>query len=78
MMSNCSLMAVTAGSSGRRCSVSTPFSAFGQRGEAADILARPMRTAIKATASTSTTPAANTTLRRISTCALLTLDRTRR
>src|SRR3990172_2276019 len=78
MMSNCSLIALTAPSSGRRCSDSTPCSADASVASPSEILVRPLRTSISATASTSTTPAASTTLRRTSASVLLIFHRTRR
>src|SRR3990172_9405924 len=71
MMSNCALIALTAPSSGRRCCDSTPCSAVASVARPSEILVRPLRTSISATASTSTTPAASTTLRRISASVLL-------
>src|SRR5712691_562676 len=78
MVSNCPLIALTAPSSGRRCSDSTPSSAVASVASPAEILVRPLRTSISATASTSTTPAASTTVRRTSACVLLMPHRTRR
>ena len=78
MMSNCPLIAFTAPSSGRRCSDSTPSSAAASVASPAEILVRPLRTSISATASTSTTPAASTAVRRISAFVLLIFRRTRR
>src|SRR3990170_6850701 len=78
MMSNCPLIALTAPSSGRRCWDSTPWSADASVASPSEILVRPLRTSISATASTSTTPAASTTLRRASACVLLIFHRTRR
>src|SRR3989337_410787 len=71
MMSNCALIALTAPSSGRRCSASTPCSAVASVASPSEILVSPLRTSISATASTSTTPAASTTLRRIRASVLL-------
>src|SRR5712692_11073156 len=78
MMSNCPLIALTAPSSGRRCSDSTPCSADASVASPSEILARPLRTSISAMASTSTTPNASTTVSRTSACVLLMLHRTRR
>src|SRR6187455_2321789 len=52
MTSNCALIAVTAPSSGRRCSDSTPCSAAASDASPAEMFIRPLRTRISATAST--------------------------
>src|SRR4051794_27073079 len=59
IVSNCALIAVTAGSSGRRCSASTLSSAPLSVARSSEISCRPWRTRISATASTATTTTAS-------------------
>src|SRR4029077_3262357 len=62
--SNCPLIAVTAPSSGRRCSDSTPCNAPASAASPPEIDSRRLRTMISAAASTATTTTASTTLSR--------------
>src|SRR5204863_9163952 len=75
--SNCALIALTAGPSGRRCSDSTPWSAPSSAASPSEILARPRRISISASASTAMTTTASTTLKTISAVVLMS-RRTRR
>src|SRR5215207_7555063 len=59
MISNCALIALTAGSSGRRCSASTVCSADDRVANPWEILSRRLRTMISAAASTRTTTTDN-------------------
>jgi len=72
------LIAVTAPSSGRRCSDSTPSSAEPSAASSAEIRERLFRTRIRATASTSTTTATSTTVRSARRWVSLMPPRTRR
>src|SRR5262249_53900121 len=62
MMSNCALIALTAGSSGRRCSSSTVDNATARAARFADVVASRLRTSMSATATTATTTMASRTL----------------
>src|SRR6185503_9978539 len=59
MMSNCALIALTAGSSGFRCSFSTISSAPASVASPVEMLRRRVRTSISAAASTTTTTTAS-------------------
>src|SRR3954468_13309982 len=78
MISNWALIAVTAPSSGRRCSSSTPSSASASVARPAAIRSRPFLTAIRATARTPTTTRASSTLSSTRVSWLIGCPRTRR